>query len=544
MPQKIYKTGIYARLSREDADRMESNSIQSQRAICLAYIENHDDLELVDTYIDDGETGSNTDRPGFQRMIQDMRSGRIDCAVRKDLSRFSRNYIDAGNYLEKIFPAMGICYIAINDNYDSMAPGSSTDVITLPFKNLVNDIYCRDISIKIRTSLEVKRKKGEYVGSFIPFGYRKAPQDKNRLLVDDDAAEVVSMIFGMYKDGFPILKIARRLNTSGIPTPMEYKRMQGVRFETAFRTKERPEWEYVTVKRILSNIVYTGVLIQGRRGTPNHKVRVTRPKDEADWVRIENAHEPIISCTDFEAVAELMRRDMRCAGDSDKHDLFSGYLFCGDCEGAMIRKTHKVKGKAYVYYNCGNNKRTHQCSPHSFSEAKLADIVFHAIHDQIEVVLHLDKVLCFIDSLPQRDRRVFSYEAQMTRLEEEIQRYKKLELGLYENFVEGIINKAEYTDFRENYRGLIEEMQEALKRLKREQQDAAAMGSQNRAWVQVFAQYENVQELDRRRLLALVDRILIYEDKKVEIVFRYRDEFARAMETAKNYKDCPLPAVG
>ena len=544
MSDKIYKTGIYARLSREDADRMESNSIQSQRAICLAYIEGHDDLELVDTYIDDGETGSNTDRPGFQRMLQDMRSGRIDCAVSKDLSRFSRNYIDAGNYLEKIFPAMGIRYIAINDNYDSMAPGSSTDVITLPFKNLVNDIYCRDISIKIRTSLEVKRKKGEYVGSFVPFGYRKAPQDKNRLLVDDDAAEVVSMIFGMYKDGFPILKIARRLNISGIPTPMEYKRMQGVRFETAFRTKERPEWEYVTVKRILSNIVYTGVLIQGRRGTPNHKVRVTRPKEETDWVRVENAHDPIISCTDFEAVAELMRRDMRCGRDSEKHDLFSGYLFCGDCQNTMIRKTQRAKGKAYVYYNCSHNKRTHECSPHSFSEAKLAEIVFHAIHDQIEVVLHLDKVLRFIDTLPQRDRKVFSYEAQMTRLEEEIQRYKKLELGLYENFVEGIINKAEYTDFRENYRGLIEEKQEAVKRLKREQQDAAAMGSQNRAWVQVFAQYENVQELDRRILLALVDKILIYEDKKVEIVFRYRDEFARAMETAKNYKDCPLPAVG
>lgn len=166
---------------------------------------------------------------------------------------------------------------------------------------------------------------------------------------------------------------------------------------------------------------------------------------------------------------------------------------------------------SYVYYNCGNNKRTHQCSPHSFSEAKLTEIVFHAIHDQIEVVLHLDKVLRFIDSLPQRDRKVFSYEAQMTRLEDEIQRYKKLELGLYENFVEGIINKAEYTDFRENYRGLIEEKQEAVKRLKREQQDAAAMGSQNRAWVQVFAQYENVQELDRRLLLALVDRFLLHD---------------------------------
>ena len=270
----------------------------------------------------------------------------------------------------------------------------------------------------------------------------------------------------------------------------------------------------------------------------------TTPPQAVHGGRSPSEHEPIISCTNFEAVAKLMRRNMRCAGDSDRHDLFSGYLFCGDCEGAMIRKTQKAKGKAYVYYNCGNNKRTHECNPHSFSEAKLTEIVFHAIHDQIEVVLHLDKVLCFIDSLPQRNRKVFSYEAQMTRLEDEIQRYKKLELGLYENFVEGIINKAEYTDFRENYRGLIEEKQEAVKRLKREQQDAAAMGSQNRAWVQVFAQYENVQELDRRILLALVDKILIYEDKKVEIVFRYRDEFARAMEVAKNYKDCPLPAVG
>lgn len=178
--------------------------------------------------------------------------------------------------------------------------------------------------------------------------------------------------------------------------------------------------------------------------------------------------------------------------------------------------------------------------PHSFSEAKLTEIVFHAIHDQIEVVLHLDKVLRFIDTLPQRDRKVFSYEAQITRLEEEIQRYKKLELRLYEDFADGIINKTEYTDFRENYRGLIAEKQEAVKRLHREQQDAAAMGSQNRVWVQVFAQYENIQELDRRILLALVDKIFIYEDKRIEIVFRYRDEFARAMALAESYQDSPL----
>lgn len=541
MPKKIYRVGIYARLSREDSDGLESNSITSQRAMCQAYIDTHDDLVLVDTYIDDGYTGTNMDRPEFQRMLQDMRSGRIDCAVSKDLSRFSRNYIEAGNYLEKVFPAMGIRYISINDSYDSIAPGSASDVITLPFKNLVNDIYCRDISIKIRSSLEVKRKKGEYVGGYAPYGYKKAPQDRNRLLVDDDAAEIVTMIFGMYKDGFPILKIAQRLNQSGIPTPMDYKRMRGVNFQTAFRMKEHSEWQYRTVLRILTNEVYTGVLVQGKRGTPNHKVRVIREKEETDWVRVENAHEPIISLTDFEAVAELLKRDTRYAGSDETHYLFSGYLFCGDCRDAMIRKTQTAGGKQYVYYNCGNNKRTHQCSPHSFSEKKLAEIVFHAIHDQIEVVLHLDEVLTFIENLPGRERRVLTYEVQITKVEEEIERYKRLELGLYENFTEGIINKSEYIDFRENYRTVIAEKQEVLKRLKREQQDASLSGTNNRAWVQLFARYENIQELDRRVLAALVDKILIYEDKRVEIVFKYRDEFTHAKQVVETYRDTALP---
>lgn len=541
MPKKVYRVGIYARLSKEDTDRLESNSITSQRAMCQAYIESHDDLVLVDTYIDDGFTGTNMERPEFQRMLQDMREGRIDCAISKDLSRFSRNYIEAGNYLEKIFPAMGIRYISINDNYDSNAPGSTSDVITLPFKNLVNDIYCRDISIKIRTSLEVKRKKGQYAAGFAPYGYKKAPQDKNRLLIDDDAAEIVTMIFGMYKDGFPIIKIVQRLNSSGIPTPMDYKRLQGINFQTAFRMKEHSEWEYRTVRRILTNEVYVGMLVQGKRGTPNHKVRVIREREESDWVRVENAHEPIISFTDFEAVAELLKRDTRCAGSDEKHYLFSGYLFCGDCRDAMIRKTQTSGGKQYVYYNCGNNKRTHQCSPHSFSEKKLEEIVFHAVHDQVETVLHLEQVLSFIESLPGKERRVITYEAQITKVEEEIERYKRLELGLYENFTEGIINKSEYIDFRENYRSLIAEKQEILKRLRREQHDASLSGSNNRVWVQLFAEYENIEKLDRRVLAALVDRILIYEDKRVEVVFKYRDEIAHAMAVVETYRDAELP---
>lgn len=531
MPEKVYRTGIYVRLSREDREKGESNSITSQKAICMEYISHHPDLELVEIYDeDDGYTGTNMERPGFQRMLQDMRTGKIDCAISKDLSRFSRNYIDAGNYLEKIFPSLGIRYIAINDQYDSLMPGSASDSITLPFKNLVNDIYCRDISVKIRTNLEAKRRKGEYVGSFTPYGYSKSPEDKNRLIIDEPAAEIVTMIFGMFKDGFSILRIAQRLNQSGVPTPMEHKRMQGVNFRTVFRCRDNPKWEYNTVARILKNEVYLGNLTQGKRGTPNHKVHDIRLKDESDWVRVEAAHEPLISAADFFAVAELMKRDMRAAEENGKHHLFSGFLWCGDCGGTMIRKTIAKSGRKYVYYICSNHKKQHTCSPHSFSESKLREVVFHAVHDQVETVMHIDEVLEYLKKIPKESRKGLNYEAQMMKVEEEIEQYKKRKLRLYEDLTDGIITKEEYQDFRNSYQSIIEEKQNIVKRLKREQEDAASTGLGNRAWVQAFAQYENIEELDRRVMVALVDRILIYENKAIEIQFNYRDEYTHALE--------------
>lgn len=543
MPEKIYRTGIYARLSREDNEHGESNSISSQKAICMEYISRHPDLELVEIYDeDDGYSGTNMERPGFQRMLQDMRSGKIDCAISKDLSRFSRNYIEAGNYLEKIFPSLGIRYIAVNDCYDSLAPGSASDAITLPFKNLVNDIYCRDISVKIRTNLEVKRWKGEYVGSFAPYGYQKSTEDKNRLVVDDDAAEIVTMIFGMFKDGFPILRIAQRLNQSGVPTPMEHKRQQGVRFQTAFRRRDVPQWEYNTIARILKNEVYLGNLTQGKRGTPNHKVHDIRLKDEADWIHAEATHEALISPDDFMVVSELLKRDMRAADDSGQHYLFSGFLYCGDCKQGMVRKTVTRSGKKYIYYVCGKHRKEKNCSPHSFSENRLREVVFHAIHDQIETVMHLDQVLAFIERLPLEKRKSFNYEAQIVKVEEEIERYRKLKLRLYEDLADGVITKSEYTEFRNAYTARIEEKSETVERMKKEQAQAATTGMTNRAWVKAFAQFQNISELDRRVLVALVDRIFIYENKAIEIQFKYRDEYELALRYVQEFEERPAAA--
>ena len=286
--------------------------IASQRAICEDYIARHDDLELVcEPFVDDGYSGVSFNRPQFKKLEEAIRKGALDCIVVKDLSRFSRNYIDGGRYIEKIFPQLGIRFIAINDAYDSLTGDPQSDSFVIPFKNLINDSYCKDISMKIRSSLEVKQKSGEFVGSFAPYGYMKSPENKNQLIVDEAVSEYVQMIFSMYKDGFSIGRIAKRLNQMGVLSPMEYKHSVGVKFDTVFKTGDTAKWTYKAVQRILTNEVYIGVLAQGKRGTPNYKVRVVKSKDESEWVKVENAHEALVSYEDFMAVKVMMQRDMK-----------------------------------------------------------------------------------------------------------------------------------------------------------------------------------------------------------------------------------------
>ena len=538
MPKKVYRAAIYCRLSREDGDKVESNSIASQKAICEDFIARHEDIELVcEPFIDDGYSGVSFNRPHFKQLEDAIRKGSIDCIVVKDLSRFSRNYIDAGRYLEKLFPQLGIRFIAVNDAYDSLTGDPQSDSFVIPFKNLINDSYCKDISMKIRSSLEVKQKNGEFVGAFAPYGYMKSAENKNQLIVDEEVRETVQMIFSMYKDGISIGRIAARLIAMGVLSPMEYKHSQGVRYDTVFKTGETAKWTYKAIQRILTNEVYIGVLAQGKRGTPNYKVRVVQSKDEAEWVKVENAHEALVSYEDFMAVKAMMKRDMRCAPDQDEAHLFSGFLFCGDCQQSMIRKTVPSKTKKYIYYVCSTNKHSRSCSPHSISAKEVEEKVFTAIHDQIELVINLEKALELIERLPSQSRKAFNYEAQITKLEEEIDRYQKLKLRLYEDLSDGIIDKSEYFDFRNSYTRIIEEKQEALLRVKKEMKQTVTTGTTERNWVTLFKQHENIEELNRRVLMALVDRIIIHENHAIEIVFKYKDEYQQTLEYVLGYSE-------
>lgn len=258
--KKIYHAAIYVRLSKEDGavashEKTESNSIANQKSLIRDFLENKNDIEVVQEYVDDGFSGSNFERPAFQMMLEDIKKGKIDCVVTKDLSRFGREYIDSGMYIERLFPAMGVRFIAINDGIDSGEAKSQSDEIIIPFKNLINDAYCRDISIKIRSHLEIKRKQGDVITAFVPYGYKKNDKDKHKLEIDVYAANVVKDIFRMKLHGKSQDAIACELNSSGILPPAEYKASTGSNYQTCFKTKEKSEWTSVMVRRILTNEV-------------------------------------------------------------------------------------------------------------------------------------------------------------------------------------------------------------------------------------------------------------------------------------------------
>lgn len=369
MNDKKYLAAMYLRLSREDEDidgnqKTESNSIGTQRDLVRAFIKNNSDMELHDIYIDDGYTGSNFEHPEFKRMIADIEAGKVNCVVVKDLSRFGREYIEAGRFLQKTFPALGVRFIAITDNYDSLKADNSDSSIILPVKNFINDSFCRDISIKVKSQQQIKRQIGECIAPFVVFGYLKNPKDNHKLIIDEYAAEVVRNIFKWKIDGNSSLAIAIKLNEHGVLSPLEYKKFIGINYNTGFVTGTKSKWSSVAVTRILKNETYTGTMIQGKSEKVNYKVKKLVNKPANEWIKVEETHEAIISKEDFNRVRNLLMTDTRNSPDDNEDNSFKGILFCGDCKEAMVRRINKYKDTKKVYYICSTKNRGEGCSRH------------------------------------------------------------------------------------------------------------------------------------------------------------------------------------
>lgn len=532
---KIWNTTLYLRLSRDDGDKEESNSITGQRELLRDYISQRPEFREYAVRVDDGFSGSTFERPSFQKMIEDVKAGRTDCIIVKDLSRFGRNYLDAGEYIEKIFPFLGVRFIAVNDNYDSLGDKKASDDLIIPFKNLINEAYCRDISVKIRSQLEIKRKNGQFLGSFAAFGYLKDDQDKNRLVVDQYAADIVRDIFKWKLEGVSPQDIADALNKLGVLSPMEYKSSLGMKFTTSFKTNAKAAWSAGTVIRILKNPIYTGVLVQGKETTPSYKVHKRITKDESEWTVIADSHEAIISKIDFDSVQKVLKCDTRRSPDGKAVGLFSGMIFCGDCGASMVRKTVPAGEKKYVYYVCSAHKQDKSCSPHRMRDVALEEIVLDSVKQHISEVIDMSELLTITDTAPLRTAQAQKVQRQLDKKHEEYEKLQKLLMSLYENLADGIIDREEYTRLKASFTTRADEAEKQMDALRETLTDIQNHGAEN-AWMNEFVKRKGLTSLDRAVVVALIDKILIHSNDTVEIIYRWQDEFAWQLDILRTAK--------
>lgn len=537
-----WRLGKYIRLSKEDLlrGRDESNSVINQRRLLEQYHQTHldefyDGTEQ-DVYVDDGKTGTDTDREDFQRLLADVYSGRINCVIVKDLSRLGREYIETGRYLRQIFPAYGVRFIAINDGIDT-ANEHNGDDLNISLKNLLNDTYCRDISVKTRSALLSKRKNGEYVGACPVYGYRKDQENKNQLVIDEDTARVVRDIFRRRIDGASAKRIADELNRLGIPSPLAYKISRGLPHpKKGYADSQKAKWSAHAILRILQDETYTGVLLQGKQSTHNHKIKDIIEKPAEEWIRTENAHAPIIRKQDFELVQKIMGLDTRTAPDGDAVYLFSGILICRSCGGRMTRKTNTVKGKKYIYYHCPTGKK-HGCEhPTMLREDELTACVLESLQAHIRNVVSLEKLLDSISEEQINQELIAGFKSQIAENEVQLEKAMQFKAALYENFVSGFLDKKEYRDLKNQYTAQIEQRREAIESLRKEMEQASANTNDRLRWTQHFKEFSTMTSLDRRAVITLIQCIHVEGKNNLKITFRYQLEYQQAkarLETTK-----------
>ncbi len=528
---EVWQAAAYVRLSRDDGDKEESDSVTNQKDLIQAFIRRKQDIELAaEPYVDDGYSGVNYDRPGFQRLLEDIKSGLVNCVIVKDLSRLGRNYIETGKLIEHFFPYMGVRFIAINDNYDSQSHNRQTDDLIVPFKNLINDAFCADTSRKIRSQFELKRQNGDFISPFAAYGYMKDPNNRNRLLADETAAAVVRDIFKWKIGGMSQQGIADRLNELGVASPLEYKKGNGSKFRTSFQKTSAAKWTPVAVGRILKNELYTGVLAQGKTTTPNYKIRERTQKAPGEWVRVEESHEAIIPASDFMLVAALLKKDTRIGSGENAVYLFSGMLFCGDCGETLIRKSVSGKGGAkYVYHVCNTHKKGGGCTSHSINDKALYDAVFHTIAAHIRACEEIGKVLAAIEDMPLQQADALRIQKRIADKEAELDKLEKRKLRLYEDYNDGVIPKDDYISFRAAFAKQSEDAEKALIRLNQELSDIVNNRAAGTLWIEHFKKHHNIQSLTRAAVVELIERIIIFEGGRIEVVPRYRANYENAL---------------
>ena len=541
-------TAIYARLSVENSGKDDDgNSLQNQIAVCEDYLDGCPHLRLTEVYSDNGRTGTVFDRPAWNRLMDDVRTGKIQCIVVRDLSRFGRDYVETGSYLEKIFPALGTRFISVKENFDNFTCGNAMESLSVSLQNLVNAMYSRDISKKVSTALRAQMETGSFRNRNLPYGYLWN-EDKTAYVVDEEAAAVVRQIFEWKLREVSVYTIVERLKAGGIESPERHKRRAGSRNGGNIQGEG---WCPSTIRGILQNRAYIGEMICGKSETALYKGLKKRLTEKDNWIVVSDAHPPIVSVSDFEAVERQMREDsahretaMEWSADirAGMIDLFAGKIFCADCGKRMYYKRQRIQCKGVVFrgvYDCSTHMRRGHgtCFKHAMRQDALNEKVFNAIRDQLQVALDYEKLLLAMRGGSGEASVREKHKAAVASVKLRLNALKKKRAGLYESYVEGILNEEEYAFAKQTY----EEQYEALNRLldeavERRERFLASISPDNK-WLTMMRGAAGMTGLTQELVDAIIEKVLVYGGGRIEVVFNYNDVFYAMLECVEQIKE-------
>jgi DNA invertase Pin-like site-specific DNA recombinase len=543
--EKVFKTGLYVRLSIEDVrDRKDSDSIENQTYLLKQFVEERPFLQIYSIYTDNGEKGTNFDRPEFNRLMDDVKAGRVNCIVVKDLSRFGRDYLETGNYLEKIFPFLGVRFISINDNYDSFNPENSNEGLIISLKNLLNDVYTKDISKKIISTFRERQSKGEFLGAHVPYGYSRPDDGTYKLVVDEEAALVIRQIYQWKVEGLSDTAIARRLNDMGIPSPSKYKYLKGEWKNARYNNNI---WQRQAIKAITENEVYLGHKIYGKIQASlyegKRKSRV--PRDE--WTIIENDHEPIIDQETFDIVharrlevyKEFTERLEQNKHFENTENIFKDIAICGDCKCKLVRRRRIKNDELYYYFSCTTYETNsgYKCTRKHIVETDMIKAVYAAIRSQIDMVASVDDILRKVNSDASYENRKDNLANEIRKVKAQIERLTSLRSSLYDDYIEQLLTEQEYLYAKIKYEKDEVALKDRLNELLLQQKKYDQTYSYENQWLSSFRAFRDEKELTKEMVAALIETVELYADRSIQINFKFKDEYEELLDYLNTIED-------
>ena len=522
----FWKIGLYLRLSREDENEDESASIINQEKILRDFVDSYfapGSYVIVDVFADDGLTGTDTARPNFKRLEGCIVRKQVNCIIIKSLARGFRNLADQQKFLEEFIPVNGARFICTGTPFiDTYANPHSASGLEVPIRGMFNEQFAATTSEEIRKTFKMKRERGEFIGAFAPYGYKKDPNDKNSLIVDEEAAEVVKSIYHWFvNEGYSKRGIAQRLNQMGEPNPEAYKKQKGLKYNNPNSSKNDGLWSASTIARILQNKVYTGVMVQGRHRIISYKVhkQINVPEDE--WFVVPHTHEAIIDKGIFEKAQALHKRDTRTAPGKEKVYLMSGFVYCADCQKAMRRKT----ARNIAYYYCRSYSDKKICSKHSIRQDKLENAVLAALQMQISLVDQLAEEIERINNAPVINRENKMLFNSLKQAEKQLKQYRDASDSLYLDWKSGEITKDEYHRLKSKVAEQIPQLETNIAYLKEEMQASNGDMEAANPYLNAFLKHRNIQCLNRGIMAELVKAVWVHENGEITVDFNFADSY-------------------